>query len=351
MSHVDEGALHAYLDGALPPDERSQVETHLAGCTECQERLAEAQALIARADALLGLALPEKRAAPPLHELRRPLWWRVRWPVAWAASIMLAVSVGWMLRGRPIEQETVARAAPDTSPPIFGLSEHYIDESRQPAAAPAPANRSRTGAGAPREEAQNRAHASRADSGTPAANAAVEAVPGITPSIVARDRAAAPALKPAAPAPAAPVTVDGMIATGAAAPQLGRALPVMSSTWPIIQRGSATRMLGTELAMIPGVPLKDIRMSPYSDGVVLVEQEIDSTVVIQLFQRRADAATDSLAERGYQLRRQRAAERERVERLARFVGPLRVEIAGPLGTDSLSKLLELVATPQAPPRH
>ena len=37
-----------------------------------------------------------------------------------------------------------------------------------------------------------------------------------------------------------------------------------------------------------------------------------------------------------------ATERARVERLARFVGPLRVEIAGPLGTDSLSKLLELV---------
>ena len=51
---------------------------------------------------------------------------------------------------------------------------------------------------------------------------------------------------------------------------------------------------------------------------------------------------DSFAGRGYQYRRQRAAELQRVERLARFVGPLRVEIAGPLGTDSLSKLLELV---------
>ena len=131
--------------------------------------------------------------------------------------------------------------------------------------------------------------------------------------------------------------VDGAVQSKA--PQ--RAAALMSSTWPIIQHGSATRMLGTELAMIPGVPLKDIRMSPYSDGVVLVEQEIDSTVVVQLFQRRAEtAAADSLAFRRYMT--PRAAERERVERLARFVGPLRVEIAGPLGTDSLSKLLELV---------
>ena len=64
-------------------------------------------------------------------------------------------------------------------------------------------------------------------------------------------------------------------------------------------------------------------------------------MVIQLFQRRAEAvAADSLAVRRYIT--PRAAERERVERLARFVGPLRVEIAGPLTTDSLSKLLELV---------
>lgn len=340
MSHVDEGTLHAYLDGALPPDERTQVEAHLAGCAECQERLAQARALVARADALLALALPGERAAPPLHELRRrPLWWRVRWPVAWAASIMLAVGLGWMVRGRS-ERGYIAQSAQDTASPTFAVQQHYTDEPRQLAGAPA--NRGRTGAGAPRQEAQNAPRASRADSAMPTANAAAEAVPGITPSIVARDRAAAPALKPAPPTPAAPTTVDGMIATGAAqSDHRVRAQPVLSSTWPIIQRASATRMLGTELAMIPGVPLRDIRMSPYSDGVVLVEQEIDSMVVIQLFQRRAEAgATDSLALRRFMT--PRAAERERVERLARFVGPLRVEIAGPLGTDSLSKLLELV---------
>ena len=341
MSHVDEGTLHAYLDGALPPDERAQVEAHLAACAECQERLAEARSLIARADALLALALPGEKAAPPLHELRRrPLWWQVRWPVAWAASIMLAVGLGWMVRGRTIERGYVAGSAQDTAPQALAVQQHLTDETRQVAAVPAPANRSRTGV--LRQEGQNAALASRADSATTTANAVTEAVPGITPSIVARDRAAAPALKPAPPTPAAPIFVDGAITTGAAVAQRGRAEPLLTSTWPIIQHGSATRMLGTELAMIPGVPLKDIRMSPYSDGVVLVEQAIDSTVVIQLYQRRAEAAgaVDSLTVHRYMTPRD--AERERVERLARFVGPLRVEIAGPLTTDSLSKLLELV---------
>jgi len=341
MSHVDEGTLHAYLDGALPPDERVPVETHLAGCAECQERLAEARTLIARADALLALALPGEKAAPPLHELRRrPLWWQVRWPVAWAASIMLAVGLGWMVRGRTIERGDLAQSAQDTAPQAPAVQQHLTDETRQVAAVPAPANRSRAGL---RQEGQNPPLASRADSATPTANAVAEAVPGITPTIVARDRAAAPALKPAAPTPVPSNYVDGSITTGAAGvTERGRAQPLLTSSWPIIQHGSATRMLGTELAMIPGVPLRDIRMSPYSDGVVLVEQAIDSTVVIQLYQRRAEAAeaVDSLAVHRYMTPRD--AERARVERLARFVGPLRVEIAGPLGTDSLSKLLELV---------
>ena len=338
MSHVDEGTLHAYLDGALPPGERSQVDAHLAECPDCRERLAEARALIARADALLALALPAERSAPPLYELRRrPMWWRVRWPIAWAATVTLAVGLGWTLRGRE-NRALVASAERDTLPQTLGLS-RFSEESRQVAQERAPASRSET----PRREvAVARSQAARVDSAAPAAGAANGVVPVLTPSIAASDRA--PALKPATPAPAVPTTVDGMIVTGAAQViERGRAAPIMSSTWPIIQHGSATRLLGAELVMIPGVPVKDIRMSPYADGVVLVEQEIDSTLVIQLFQRRADAAAaDSFAGRGYQYQRQRAAELQRVERLARFVGPLRVEIAGPLGTDSLSKLLELV---------
>ena len=338
MSHVDEGTLHAYLDGALPPAERSQVDVHLAGCPECREWLAEARALIARADGLLALALPAERAAPPLHELRRrPLWRRVGWPIAWAASLTLAVGLGWVLRGRAGAPAALARTERDTLPQTVAM-QHYTDEPRRVAQEGAPAVRDRGG----REEAQNRTQAARADSATPAANAASGVVPILTLSNATSDRP--PAVRAAAPAPAVPITVDGMVATGAArVMERARAEPVMSSTWPVIQRGSASRMLGTEPATIPGVPVKDMRMSPYADGVVLVEQVIDSTLVIQLFQRRADAAAaDSVAGRGYQFQRQLDAERARVERLARFVGPLRVEIAGPLGTDSLSKLLDLV---------
>ena len=32
MSHVDDGTLHAYLDGELAPVERARFEAHVAEC-------------------------------------------------------------------------------------------------------------------------------------------------------------------------------------------------------------------------------------------------------------------------------------------------------------------------------
>jgi len=59
MSHVDDGTLHAYLDGELSPPEVQSLETHLAQCPGCRSRLEEERALISRAAELLW------RAAPP----------------------------------------------------------------------------------------------------------------------------------------------------------------------------------------------------------------------------------------------------------------------------------------------
>src|SRR5439155_432553 len=98
MSHVDDGALHAYLDGELSPLESQDVEAHIAQCPGCRRRLEEERALIARADELLGLAAPPDRATPPFRPgdreppVRR--WWRVRLPLAWAATVVLALGAG-----------------------------------------------------------------------------------------------------------------------------------------------------------------------------------------------------------------------------------------------------------------
>src|ERR1051326_8534387 len=65
MSHVDEGTLHAYLDGELSSSERAAVDAHLGQCGECRAALAEERALLERASALLGSARPPGGAPPP----------------------------------------------------------------------------------------------------------------------------------------------------------------------------------------------------------------------------------------------------------------------------------------------
>ena len=54
MSHVDEGTLHAYLDGELPPSERAGLEAHIAQCASCRTRLSDERALRERIVAALA---------------------------------------------------------------------------------------------------------------------------------------------------------------------------------------------------------------------------------------------------------------------------------------------------------
>ena len=124
MSHVDEGALHAYLDGALdeyPAAEAERVRDHLARCPECADRLERERRVREDATAILGLAVPEV-TVPSLEELRAYVrsmppsrtWASVRLHrLGWAASVVLAVGAGWMLRGGGVP----------TAPPTVGLDE------------------------------------------------------------------------------------------------------------------------------------------------------------------------------------------------------------------------------------
>ena len=71
MSHVDEGRLHAYLDGELGAvgADAAEVRSHLAGCEECRRRLDEASRVRTRAAALLGDASPPESIVPPFDSV------------------------------------------------------------------------------------------------------------------------------------------------------------------------------------------------------------------------------------------------------------------------------------------
>lgn len=67
MAHIDEGTIHAWLDGALPPDEGQRLEAHVATCAECSAAVAEARGLIAASSRILA-ALDDVPAGVIPHE-------------------------------------------------------------------------------------------------------------------------------------------------------------------------------------------------------------------------------------------------------------------------------------------
>jgi hypothetical protein len=54
MTHIDEGTIHAWLDGALPPDEGARLQAHVADCPACSAAVAEARGLIAASSRILS---------------------------------------------------------------------------------------------------------------------------------------------------------------------------------------------------------------------------------------------------------------------------------------------------------
>ncbi len=137
MRHVDDGQMHAYLDGALHGIDREvleEIELHLVGCAACQMRLEREQSVRNQAHAILEMAAPSRLDLPPFERVMqrpdaaprrrtRPL--RVV-PLAWAASIVLAVGLGWL-----------ARAALRSAAPI---AERHASMAPAPESAPAPAS-------------------------------------------------------------------------------------------------------------------------------------------------------------------------------------------------------------------
>ena len=53
MQHLEEGTIHAWLDGALTADEAAGVEAHVAACSTCAAAVAEARGLIAASSRIL----------------------------------------------------------------------------------------------------------------------------------------------------------------------------------------------------------------------------------------------------------------------------------------------------------
>ncbi|MGH7525799.1 MAG: zf-HC2 domain-containing protein [Gemmatimonadales bacterium] len=81
MSHLDEGTLHALIDGELELTEVKEIQAHLGSCAACGSRLREVREFLAESDRLVAtLQYPAiakhpadpPPAAPPAHEASPP---------------------------------------------------------------------------------------------------------------------------------------------------------------------------------------------------------------------------------------------------------------------------------------
>ncbi len=202
MSHLDEGTLHALLDGEIPSTELGAIQAHLAGCVGCRARLDEGRQLASEAMGLVEMMeVPEPvgvptsaRTQPSIAVYRRP-WVR---GLAWAASVIGAVGLGYAVRGTA-NRPGLSSAGSSTEPEAKrnAVPRSLSSESTAAPGLPAatPVNQARTNQAPPprRDEARHEA-AKPAPAPPPAPNPAPPSAGGVaeqnTGALAARESAA-----------------------------------------------------------------------------------------------------------------------------------------------------------------
>lgn len=246
MLHLDEGTIHAWLDGELPPDESARIEAHAKECAECGALVAEARGFIAGSsrivsslDVVRGNVIP---VPSPVASTSKPSLWKKLKLTPARAAIAATILVG------VASMFSVQRSRFETAPP-------KTDAARAAAAAALPA------AAQPPVQQQTPDTARRPPVvQKPAArDAAVDAVK--PPSSADRLEVATPApqttqVAPIAPAPMAPLAESRQLsAAKAASNAAGAAAPAASSATadnaPLRRTFSTTNAIAS-LAQVEG---------------------------------------------------------------------------------------------------
>ena len=137
MQHLDEGTIHAWLDGALSADEAARVELHVGSCETCSDAVAEARGLIAASSRILT-ALDDVPRASSVRWGQRDRGDRRPFLVTWRVAAVLALVAGGgalALAGRQEEIPTAAlqaTAAPESAATLVALDAPAADAAEVP---------------------------------------------------------------------------------------------------------------------------------------------------------------------------------------------------------------------------
>jgi hypothetical protein len=307
MSHIDEGQLHAYLDGESGAlTDREAVERHLGTCAGCRERLDTERKLRERATAILSGSGPGAVSAPPFDDIvarSRAARVRSRYlrlnrmaALGWAAVIFLAVGVGWIARstiGVDSPTQEVAAASGDSAPPAGFriLARGEIPEER---AAPATgeAEPAASGRGAARRERSQLPAMAKSEAETTARNepqpqllaeadrlAAVAAperqAEAFADEDAARDRA---------------VADDARLRVGGVRADAPQDVLEALDAWRVAGSDSAERHIGGPVLTVPELPVLAYQLGEVGGTpTVRVVQQLPSGEPLELIQHRADA--------------------------------------------------------------
>ncbi len=124
MQHLDEGTIHAWLDGELSPDEASNVATHASACPECAAMVAEARGLVAASTRILtalddvpGGVVPSVPDIAPAQIVRRR--WYQRTDVRAAAALLLVAGTSLVVvqRGADLDASRAMLSAQNKRQP------------------------------------------------------------------------------------------------------------------------------------------------------------------------------------------------------------------------------------------
>ncbi len=343
MRHIPEDELHAYLDQGLSRTQCVEIESHLADCPSCQAMRDGIAALRDRTTALLSRLAPPRNVPPAFEVLRRRAavvasQRRRRLSiVAWAASLVAAVGLGWTASS--------FLRAPDTARPITPVAARESTTAERTVASTTVAPAARLTVTRPTEPTESaspaavrtRQHSSRPGGDQPAARTAAAAARADSASAASRTAAALSVLDPK---PALELTrLD----------QPDRRGLELNGMWRTMSWDGAKAEAGERVPHIDGLPVMQVQIQNGerdSRPVMVVAQQLSSGQVIrtiegpvsdvsQMLSRRAMADVDTVLLMGDSA----ALGSDDNHAMAIQVGDRMLAITGNLPSDSLRAMI------------